>query len=150
MSQINPYLTTRKTLALTIWNFVGKMMSQLFNMLFRCVIVFFPRRKYLLISLSAMILEAKKIKPVTVSPSICHEVRGLDAKTAFSLSSFTLIKRLFSSFSLSDIRLVSSTYLRLLIFLLAVLIPVCDSLSLAFHMMSSAYKLIKQGDNIPP
>ena len=129
---------------------VGKMMSQLFNMLFRLVIVFFPRRKYLLISLSAVILEAKKIKPVTASPSICHEVRGLDTKTAFSLSLFTLIKGLFSSLSLSAIRVVSSTYLRLLLFLLAILIPACDSLSLAFHRMSSAYKLIKQDDDTQP
>ena len=129
---------------------VGKMMSQLFNMLFRFVIVFFPRRKYLLISLSAAILEAKKIKPVTASPCICHEVRGLDTKTAFPLSSFTLIKGLFSSLSLSAVRVVSSTYLRLLLFLLAILIPACDSLSLAFHSMSSAYKLIKQDDDTQP
>ena len=77
--------------------------------------------------------------------SICHEVMGPDAmilislilsfKSAFSLSSYTFIKRLFSFYSLSAIRVVSSVYLRLLIFLPAILIPGCDSSSLAFHMM---------------
>ena len=66
----------------------------------------------------------------------------------FSLSSFTFINRLFSSSSLSAIRVVSSAYLKLLIFLLAILIPACASSSPAFHMMFSAYKLNKQGDNI--
>ena len=65
-----------------------------------------------------------------------------------SLFSFTLIKRLFSSYLLSAIRLVSSAYLRLLIFLLLVLIPAsCDSYSLVFPMMYSSYKLNKQGNN---
>ena len=71
----------------------------------------------------------------------------LSFKPAFSLSYFIFIKRLFSS-SLSAIREVSSTYLRLLIFLPEILIPACDSSSPAFHMMYSAYKLNKQGDNI--
>ena len=71
----------------------------------------------------------------------------LSFKSTFSLSSFTFFKRLFSSL-LSAIRLVSSTYLRLLIFLPAILIPVCASSSPAFYMMYSAYKLNKQGDNI--
>ena len=70
-------------------------------------------------------------------------------KPAVSLSS-TLIKRFFSSFSLSAIRVVSSAYLTLLMFLLEILIPACDSSSLAFHMIYSAYKLNKQGDNIQP
>ena len=73
----------------------------------------------------------------------------LSYKPRFSLSSFTFIKRLFSS-SLSAIRVVSSAYLRLLIFSPAILIPACASSSLAFHMMYSAYKLNKQGDNIQP
>ena len=87
--------------------------------------------------------------------SICHEVMGLGAmvlvfwmlsfKSAFSVSSFTFINRLFSS-SLSAIWVVSSAYLRLLIFLPAILIPDCTSSSLALHMMFSAYKLNKQGD----
>ena len=70
-------------------------------------------------------------------------------KPTFSLSSFTFIKRLFS-YSLSAIRVASSTYLRLSIFLLAILIPACDSSSPAFLMMYSAYKLNSQGDNIQP
>ena len=94
---------------------------------------------------------------------IWHEVMGLDAmilvfwmlsfKPASSLSSFTFIKRLFSSSSLSAIKVVSSAYLRLSItsiFLSAILIQACASSSLAFHVMYSAYKLNKQGDNILP
>ena len=79
-------MTTGKTTAFTIWTFVGKEMSLLFNMLSRFVIAFLPRNKCLLISWrqspSAVILEPKKIKSVTVSivsPSICHEVMGPDA-----------------------------------------------------------------------
>ena len=82
----HPYVTTGKTIALTRWTFVGKAMSLLFNMLSRLVITFLPRSQRLLIfwlqSPSAVILEPKKIKSVsvsTVSPSICHEVMGLDA-----------------------------------------------------------------------
>ena len=71
-------------------------------------------------------------------------------KPAFSLSSFILIKRLFSSSSLSAIIVISSAYLRLLIFLLAILIPARDSSSLAFHTMYSAYELNKQSDSIQP
>ena len=73
----------------------------------------------------------------------------LSFKPTFSFSSFTFIKRLFSS-SLSDIRVVSSAYLRLLIFLLAVLIPACASFSPVFLMVYTAYNLSKQGDNIQP
>ena len=80
-----PYMTTGKTIALTRRTFVGKVMSLLFDMLSRLVIVFLPRSKRLLISWlqspSAVILEPKKIKSVTVfivSPSICHEVMGPD------------------------------------------------------------------------
>ena len=79
-------MTTGKTIALTRWSFVGQVMSLLFNMLSKLVIVFLPRSKRLLISWlqspSAVILETKKIKSVTVSivsPYICHEVMGLDA-----------------------------------------------------------------------
>ena len=71
-------------------------------------------------------------------------------KPTFSLSSFTFIKRLFSSSSLSAVRMVSSAYLRWLIFLPAILIPACVSSSPAFLMMYSAYKLNKQSDNIQP
>ena len=76
-------MTIGKTIALTIWTFVSKVMSLLFNMLSRFVIAFLPRSKHLLISwlqsLSAVILETKKIKSVTgytFSPSVCHEVMG--------------------------------------------------------------------------
>ena len=133
-------------------------------MLSRLVITFLPRSKCLLISWlqspSAVILEPRKIKSATVStvsPSICHEVMRLDAMIfvfwmlsfipTLSLPSFTFIKRFFSS-SLSSIRVVSSTYLRL--FLPAILIPACASSSPAFLMMYFAYKLNKQGDNIQP
>ena len=132
-------------------------------MLSRFVIAFLPRGKHLLISWlqspSAVILEPKKIKFVTVSPSICHAVMWPDAmiliiwmlsfKSTFSLSSFTSIKRLFSTL-LSAIKMVSSVYLRLLIFLPVTLIPACATSNLAFHMMYFAYKLNKRGDNIQP
>ena len=109
----HPYMTTGKTIALTRRTFVGIVMSLLFNMLSRLVIAFLPRSKCLLISWwqspSAVILEPKKIKSVTVSPSISHEVMGQDAmilvfrmlsfKPTFSLSSFTFIKKHFSSSS---------------------------------------------------
>ena len=82
----HPYMTNEKTIALTRWTFVGKLMSLLFNMLSRLVIAFLPRSKCLLISWlqspSAVTLEPKNIKSVTVapvSPSICHEVIGPDA-----------------------------------------------------------------------
>ena len=94
----------------------------------------------------------------TVSPSISHEVMGPDAmifvfwmlsfKPTFSLSSLTFIKRFSSYSSLSALRVVSSTYLRFLIFLPAILIPACASSSPTFLMMYSAYNLNKQGDNI--
>ena len=81
----HPYMTTGKTIALTRQTFVGKVMSLLFNMLSRLVIAFLPRSKCLLISWlqlpSAVILEPRKIKSVTVSiiyPSVCHEVMELD------------------------------------------------------------------------
>ena len=74
----------------------------------------------------------------------------LSFKPAFSFSSFTFIKRLFTSSLLSVTWVVSSEYLRLLEFLLAILIPACDSSSLAFCTMYSACKLNMQGDNIQP
>ena len=102
--------------------------------------------------------ERKSATVSIISPSICHKVMGPDAvvfvfwmlsfNPAFSLSSFTCIKRLFSSSSLTAIRVISSAYLRLFIFLPAILIPVCDSASLAFWIMYSAQKLNKQGDSI--
>ena len=81
----NPYMTTGKTIALTRWTFVGKVMSLVFKVLSRLVIAFLPRSKRLFISWlqspSAVILEPKKIKSDTVSiisPSICHDMMGPD------------------------------------------------------------------------
>ena len=99
----HPYMTTRKTIALTRWTFVGKVMSLLFNMLSRFVIAFLPRSKHILMlwlqSPSVVILEPKKIKSATFStfsPSICHEVMGLDATSLvlnveFYTNFFTLL-----------------------------------------------------------
>ena len=103
----HPYVTTGKTIVLTIQTKFSKVMSLLFNMLPRFVTAFLQRRKHLLISrleaLSSVILEPKEIKSVTVSPSIFHERMGPDAmilvfwmlsfKLAFSLFSFTFINR---------------------------------------------------------
>ena len=82
----------------------------------------------------------------------CYDLSFLNVefKPDFLLLSFTIIKRLFSSSLLSAIRVVSSAYLRLLIFLLAILISACASSNLTFSMMYSEYKLNKQGDNIQP
>ena len=105
----HPYMTTGKTIALTRWTFVGKVMSLIFNMLFRLVIPFLPRSMCLFNFIAAITiysdLEHPQIKS-TVSPSICHQVMGLDAmilvfwmlsfKPTFSLSSCTFIKKLFS------------------------------------------------------
>ena len=158
-------MTTGNIITLTIWTSVGKVMSLLFNMLSRFLIGFLQRSKHLLISWllsqSAVILEPKKMKSVTAfiaSSSIYHEVMGpngmffifcmLSSKPGFSLSSFTYIKRFFSSSLLSAIRVVSSAYLRLLIFLPAIFIPA--STSPPFCVLYSAYTLTKQGDNTQP
>ena len=126
-----------KTKALTRQTSLSRVMSLLFNTLSRFVIAYLPRSNCLPISglqsPSAVILEPKKRKSATTStfaPSICHEVMGPDAmmlvflifsfKPALSLSSFTLIKRLFSSSWLSALRVVSSAYLSLL---MASLVP---------------------------
>ena len=83
----HPFMITRKTIALTRWTFVGKVISLLFTVLSRLIIAFLPRSKHLLISWlqspSAVILGPKKIKSLTVSivsPSMCHEMTGPDAK----------------------------------------------------------------------
>ena len=161
-------MTTGKTIALTRWTFVVKVMSLLFNMRSRFVIAFLPRSKHLLISWlqspSAVSLESKKKVWHCFHCFHCFPIYFpwsdgtrcmifvfwmLSFKPTFSLSSFTCIKRLFSS-SLSAIRVGSSAYLRLLIFLPAILIPAYVFSSPAFLMMYSAYKLNKQGDNIQP
>ena len=165
-----PALTTvrdrGKTTALTVQTFAGRVTSP-FNTLARSVIAFLTRNNRFLISwlqsLSAVILEPKKRNSVTTSTfssSICHGVMGPDAmilvflilslKPALSLCSFTLIKRFYSSSSLSAVRVVSSAYLRLLAYLLRVLSPACSSSSPAFLMMCSAYVLNKQGGGRQP
>ena len=139
----HPYMTTGKTIALTIQSFVGKVMSLLLNMLSRLVITFLPREQ---VSFNFMAAVTICSDFGVQENEVCHhfhcfpiyfqwsdgtgfhEVMGLDAmildfwmlsfKPEFSLSSVTFIKRLFSSSSLSAIRVVSSAYLRLLIFLL--------------------------------
>ena len=142
-------MTTGKTIALTRQNFVSKVMSLLLNMLSKLVISFLPRSKRLLISWLqspfGVILEPRKIKSATVSTSICHEVMRPDAmilvfwmlsfKPTFSLCSFTYIKRLFSSSLLSARRVVSSAYLRLLIFLPEILILACASSSISHDVL---------------
>ena len=128
----HPYMTPGKTTALTIWTFVGKVMSLLFNMLSRMVIAFLPRNKHLLISWLQSLQWFWKWKAQENEvchcfhffPSFWHEVMEMDSmnlvfwilsfKSAFSLPSFTFIKKLFSSSSLSAIRVVWSAYLRLL------------------------------------
>ena len=152
-------MTTGKTIALPRWTFISKVIFLLFNMLSRLVIAFLPRKKISwLQSPSAVFLEPKKIQSFIFChcfhcfPNYLHEVMGPDAmilvlwmlsfKPAFSLSSFTFIKRLFSSSSLSAIWVVSSAYLRLLTFLLAILIPACPSSSLAFFKACGLVEVI--------
>ena len=83
----HPYMTTGKTIALTRQTFVGKVITLLFNMLSRLAITLLPRSKHLLISMAAITISsdfgAQKDKVSTVSPSICHEVMGLDAMISF-------------------------------------------------------------------
>ena len=149
-----PYMITGKNIALTIWTFIGRVMSLLFNTMSKFVVAFLPRSNRLLILLlrspSVMILESKKRKSVTTSTfspflpcsneARCHDLSFFNIyfKVALSLSSFTLIKKLFSSSSLSASRVVSSAYLRLLMFLLSISNPDCNSSSPAFLMMCPA------------
>ena len=161
----HPCMITGKTIALTVWTFFGKVMSLFFNTLSRFVIAFLPSSKHLWIlwlqSQSTVILELNKIKSVTVSffsSFSCHKVMGPDAmifvfkmfsfKPAFSLSSFTFIKKFFSSSSLSAIRVVWSAYLRLLIFFLAIFISTGSHPPWKFSCCTR--KLNKQGDHIQP
>ena len=145
------YVTTGKTIALTIWTFVRKVMSLLLNTLSRFVIAFLPRSKHLLISwlshsdfgtqenlsLSLFLLFPIYLPWSDGTNAMTLIFWMLGFKSAFLLSSF--IKRLFSSSSLSETRVVSFAYMRLLIFLPVVLIPACASSSLAFRRMYSAY-----------
>ena len=156
------YVTTGKAIASTIGTFVGRVMFLLFNTLSRFVIASQPRSNCLLISRlqapSAVILEPNKRISVTTftfpfylpwsNGTRCRDLNFLifSFKPALSLSSFTLIKRLLRSSLLSAIRVVSSAYLRLLMFLLLILILACNLSSRAFLMMCSAYRLNKHGD----
>ena len=148
-------MTTGKTIALTIGTFVSKVMFMLFNMLTR----FFSQEASVFSFHGCShrpqwFLEPKKIKffsfhcfPIYLpwtDGTRCHD----EFMPTFSLSSFILIKRHFSSSSPSASRVVSSTYLRLLIFLLAILISACNSSSSVFCMMYFAYKLNRQSNNI--
>ena len=150
----HPYMTTGKTIALTRWTFVGKVMSLIFNMLSRLVITFLPSSKRLLISWlqssSAVIFGAPKNKgchcfhcfPIYLpwrDGIRFHDLSFLnfEFKPAFSLSSFTFIKRLFSSSSLSAIRVVSSTYLRLFLVLPEIALLSCKYfLQLILHLLT--------------
>ena len=164
MVQIShPYMTVGKTVALTRQTFIHKVMSLLFNTLSLFVIPFLWRSECLLIarlqSPSTVILEPKKINLLLfpLFPHLLPWSYGTDVmilvfwmlsfKPTFSLPSFIFIKRLFRSSSVSAIRVVLSGYLRLLIFLQAVLIPACTSFSVAFLMMYSACKLNKEGSH---
>ena len=233
------HMTTGKLVALTIWIFVGKMISLFFNTLSRFVMAFLPRSKCLNFMAAVTVFsdfESESERSSVVSDSLrphglyspwnspgqntgvgslsllqgifptqglnpglphsrwilyqlsyegspftdfrapknkicqffhffpfylpwsdgtkCHGLSFFNVAFQASFHSpFTLNKRLFSSSSLSAMRMVSSAYLRLLIFLLAILIPACDSSKLTFSMMSviySAYNLNKQNDNIQP
>ena len=160
----HPYRTTGKTIALTIWTCVGKVMSLLFNVL-SMYIAFLPVSKCLLISWlqspSAVILEPKTLKSLAVSiisPSVYHEVKGPDAmilvfwmlnfKPAFSLSLFHFHRESLQ-FHFAFCHKGRVIYIsEIMVFLPAILIPACASSSPAFRMMYSAYKLNKQVDNI--
>ena len=151
-----PYMISGKTIALSRRSFVGKVMSLLFNMLSSFVIVFLPRSKRLLISCMqlpfAVILEPKKVKSVTSHLCTMKWWDQMPLSSFFECwvlsqilrSPLTFIKRLFSFSLLSAIRVVSSVYLTLLIFLLVILIPAFASFSLAFHMTYSAYTTLQK------
>ena len=154
----HPYMTTWKTIALSIQIFADKVMSLHFNMLSTFVIAFLPRSKRLGISWlqsPSLVIWSPRRENLSLF-SFFHfclpwsDETGSDGtavilvfwmlsfKAAFSFSPFTLIKRLFSFSLLSTIRVLSSAYLRLLIFLPAILILACASSSPAFLMMNSA------------
>ena len=155
-------MTTGKNIALTRQIFVSKVLHLLFNMLSKLAIDLLPRSKCLLISWlqssSAVILEPKKIVchcfhcfPIYLPWSDgtrCHDLSFLNVE--FQARFFTLLFHFhleaFSSCSLPAIRVVPSSYLRLLVFLLVILFSAYGSSSMAFRMMYSAYKLNKQDD----
>ena len=162
-------MTIGKTIALSIQTFVGKMMFLLFNMLSRYIIAFLQRSKNFLIFMTAITVfsdfgaqENKACHWFCCFPiylpwsdgTRCHDLSFFEGWVSSQLfqslspstrDSLVLSLSLFFSF-----RVISSAYLRLLIFLLEIFIPACDSSRLAFLVMYSAYKLNKQGDNIHP
>ena len=162
-----PYMTTGKIIALIILNFFSKLISLLLKHLYRFVIVFSSNEQASFNFMAVVIICSDFGAPENqVSHCFhcfsiylpwsdgtkCHDLDFLNVKFKpdVSLSSFTFIKRLFSSSLTSAMRVVSSAHLRLLIFLPEILIPACASSSCAFRMMYSAYKLNKQGDNMQP
>ena len=163
----HPYMTTGKIIAFTRWTFVCKLMSLLFSMLSRFVIGFLPRSKCLLNSWlqspSTVILDLKQIRSVTVSifsPFIFYEVMGSDAmilvfwmlsfNPGLSLSSFTLIRNLFSYSSLSVISVVLPAYLRFFNTSPGNLDSSLSFIQLTFCIMYFSYKLNNLVNNIQP
>ena len=161
----HPYITTGKTIALTIQTFVGKVMSLLFNNAVYVCHSFSSKEQPSFNFMAAITVcsdfgaqENKICHCYHCFPSTCCEVMRLDAmilvfwmlslKPDFSLFSFTLINRFFSSSSLSAIGVMLSAYLRILILSPALLIPVYDSPSPECHMTYSECKLYKPGDSI--
>ena len=156
-------MTIGKIITLARWTTVGKVMSLLFNMLSGHR---FPFKEQVSFNFMAAVTicsdfgapKNKVCHSFHCFPIYLHKVMGLNVmillfwtlnfKPIFSLYIFNFIKRLFISFLISALRVISSAYLRLLIFLLVILIPACASSSPAFHMMYSACKLNNQGDNI--
>ena len=153
-------MTTGKTIALTRLDFVGKVMSLLFNLLPRFEITFLIKEQVSLNFMSTVTIcrdfgaqENKVGHCFHCFPIYLPWSDGSDAMTlvfwmlsfkpAFSLSSFTSIKRLLSCSSISSILMVSSAYLRFLIFLPVILIPACASFRPNIYMMSSSCKLDK-------
>ena len=160
-------ITTGKTIALTIQTVVSKVMCLLFNMLSRFVLSSFYSKGQASFNFMAAVtiltdfgVQENKICHCfhflffylswSDGTGCCDPFSECWVLSRFSLSSFTLIKRLSSSSSLSAIRVVSSAYLRLLIFLPAIFTSACDSSSPACCTMYSACKLNKQADNIQP
>ena len=148
-----------KNHSLNLWTCIGKAMSLIFNMLSMLIKAFLPRSKHLLVSRLQWLQQgfwSPRKKSVTTfhfflfylpgnNGTGCHDFSLLNVE--FQVSFFTLVfqphQRFFSSSPLSATRVVSSAYLRLLLFLPAILIPVCDSFILLFHVMYYAYKLNK-------
>ena len=158
------YLTTGKTIALVIRIFISRVLSLLFNTLYRFVIAFPPRSNCSDFMSAVTIHSDFRAQEEEICHYVhlflfylpwsngaeCHDLSfffffNIVFKPALSHSSFTLMKRLFSSSSLSVIRVVSSAYLRLSISLPPILIQACNSSSPAFLLMCSAYRLNKQG-----